>query len=144
MINFDSVKNIFVIADGNRCSRGIATASAILEHSKPSPEKKSVCILPTNKYTVEENYSDHELMERLRPLVGEIEKSYDRAVKKELNNDANEGVLTERKIDPKLLFLIDTSNKTAAALAHLFQGPWGGYPFAKHTLAIDLSAETDK
>ena len=145
MINFNSIKTVYVITDGNNCSRGVIAAINILGTSKARDKEKSVSEIPTNEYVVKENDSNHNLMEGLRPLVGEIEKQYKTAVDRELNNSTVEGIPTEGKIDPKIVFLIDTSNKTSAALAHLFQGPWGGFPFAaKYTLAMDLSVEGSK
>ena len=80
-------------------------------------------------------------MQKLKPFFQIIEHEYNRAVNKELSIKNGEEVLIEHKIDPKILFLIDTSNRTTGALARLAQGPWGGNPFfAKYTLAVDLSA----
>ena len=142
MINLNSVKKVYIIGDGYRSSRGITAAQQILTASKANAKEKTVSVIPTNKYTVGENDNNSQLMEKLRPLVGEIEGQYKRAIDREFNESNVDGVPVEHKIDPKILFLIDTSDKTSAVLARLFQGPWGGFPFAaKYTLAVDLSAD---
>lgn len=138
MINLNSVKDVVVIAHGNNLSGSLSTARSFLKASK-SEEKGSVFVISTDLFQVKDDANVEGLMETLRPLVSAIDKSYSVAVSRELGKDNTIGIPTERKTDPKVLFLIDTSNKTGAALARLFQGPWGGFPAAKYTIAADFS-----
>ncbi|MBI3591157.1 MAG: hypothetical protein HY094_07285 [Candidatus Melainabacteria bacterium] len=138
MINLNTVNRICIIAAESKLPRGISVAEKIIANEKA--RTKQFLVIPTNNYRVNENDSTRQLMEKLRPLVGDIEDQYRYAIETELRNASVEGVPAEHKIDPRLLFLIDSSDKTGVALARLFQGPWGGFPFAKHTLAVDLPA----
>ncbi len=140
MINLNSLKDVVVIAHGSSLSQPVLVAQKFLQTSK-AQEKGSVLVISTDTYTVKDSDSTEDLMETLGPLVKAIDKNYNVAVSRELGRDSTIGVPTEGKTDPKIIFLIDTSNKTGAALARLFQGPWGGFPAAKHTIAADFSTD---
>lgn len=141
MINLDSVKKVcFVFGNIYNLSKSRGVGKSILDAIiTPRITEKGVYLIPVHDYPVNEEDTTAELIKKLSPLIVRIDELYEEAIQEELNNDA-EGVQAEHTIDPKIVFIIDTSNKTGAALARLFQGPWGGSPFVtKHAIAMDFS-----
>lgn len=136
MINLETVKEVCFIAPRSKYLRGVSAANHIL----PNRDKVKVVAIPTDGIKVNDNDTNGQLMEKLGPLIKSIASKYDRAIKEELDKaGAIEGVPVEHKVDPRIVFLIDSSDRTGVVLARLFQGPWGGFPFAgKHTLVMNL------
>lgn len=140
MINLSSVNKVFLVTSATSEWRSLNYLYGHLFSNTPKAACPKFKFINLGDGTTKGD-NNSQLMEELGPVCKEIDKAYSKALKEELNNwDKADEVAAEHKVDPKVLFLIDTSNKAGSALVRLAQGPWGGNPaFAKHTLAIDLS-----
>jgi hypothetical protein len=127
MINLSSVRSVYVIGSSQDSLRNI---ESLKKRFWPNQQNKQTFTVITTDNIKLSSTEEEAIRKGLGPLFDAIERKYNLAMEIERNEHREDCVFAEHKADPKIVFFLDTSNKTASALARLFQGPWGGYPFA--------------
>lgn len=134
MINLSSIRDAYVIGSSQDSVRKIKSLKRRLWPNQPD---KPIFTLITTDNIKLDSTNEAAVRESLYPLLRAIERKYNVAIDRERNEHTGDCVFAEHKADPKILFVIDESNKTASTLARMFQGPWGGFAFAKYSIAYN-------
>lgn len=133
MINLGTVRSAYIIGSFKNYLKNYERLRKMFWPNEP--DKRPIVLITTEDIKLDTT-NEEATRNSLTPIVNSMERKYKEAIDIARKEHTGDEVFAEHKADPKILFIIDESDKTASTLARLFQGPWGGFPFAQRTIAF--------